>query len=154
MTSKLHEARGFSLIEMSVVILLMGIIAAFSIPAYVKFNQSLQLKGAVANLAGQLQLARQKAMATGTPQIMHFNEGTYNYDYHIHNDPSGQPDAGWKFPTNVTYVWSVGTLGGTPHQVTMGADGRASQSGMVILQTLGGLQDTINVQLSGLVLVQ
>jgi len=36
----------------------------------------------------------------------------------------------------------------------MNPDGRADRSGMVILQTLGGLRDTINVQLSGLVLLQ
>jgi type II secretion system protein H len=154
MTSKLHEARGFTLIEMSVVILLMGIVAAFTVPAYVKFNRSLQLKGAVANLASQLQLSRAKAMATGTPQAMHFAETGFTTDYHVHNNGAVTPDAAWKFPNNVTYVWSTGTLAGSPHQVTMGADGRASQSGMVILQALDGLRDTINVQLSGLVLVQ
>jgi prepilin-type N-terminal cleavage/methylation domain-containing protein len=152
MKRKLREARGFTLIEMSVVILLLGIIAAFGVPAYVKLNRSLQLKGAVANLAGQLQLARQKAMATGTPQIMHLYASTYEADYHIHNNPSGQPDAKWKFPTNVTYVWSTGTL--TGQMVQMNPDGRADRSGMVILQTLGGLRDTVNVQLSGLVLLQ
>ena len=152
MTSKLHEARGFTLLEMSVVILLIGIIAAFGIPAYVKFNRSLQLKGAVANMAGQLQLMRQKAMATGTTQTMHLYAGTYESDYHIHNDPSGLPDAKWSLPKNVTYLWSTGTLSGQMVQMT--ADGRADRSGMVILQTLGGLQDTVNVQLSGLVLAQ
>jgi prepilin-type N-terminal cleavage/methylation domain-containing protein len=147
---KLHEARGFTLIEMVVVILIFGIIATFSVPAFVKLNRSLQLKGAVQNMAAQLQLARSKAMATGTPQVMHLYLATYGADYHIHNaDP---PTLLWKLPKYVTYVWSAGTLSG--QQVTITADGRADRSGMVILQTLGGLRDTINVQLSGLVLVQ
>lgn len=153
MKSKLREARGFTLLEMSVVILLMGIIAAFVVPAFLKLNRSLALKGAVNNVAGQIQLARAKAMATGVAQTMHFNETGYDSDYHIHNP--GQPVGGsWKFPKNVTFVWGTGTLGGTPHQVTMGPDGRASQSGKIILQNTAGLRDTVDVQLSGLVLQQ
>jgi len=154
MMRKLREARGFTLIEMSVIILLIGIVAAFSIPAYLKLNRSLQLKGAVSNLASQLQLARAKAMATGTPQAFHFAETGFTSDYHVHNNGAAEPDGQWKLPQNVTFVWGGLTLGGTPPQVTMTADGRASQSGIVILQTLGGLRDTVNVQLSGLVTLQ
>ena len=151
MTRRLHDARGFTLIEMSMVILIIGIIATFSVPAFLKLNRSLQLKGAVQNIAGQLQLARQKAMATGTNQVMHLYANTYDADYHIHN-PGTAPAGLWRLPKNVAYVWSTGTL--PSRQVTMKADGRADRSGMVILQTTGGLRDTINVQLSGLVLLQ
>lgn len=150
MTPRLCDARGFSLVEMAVVILIIGIIAAFSVPAFLKLNKSLQLKGSVQQVAGQLQLARQKAMATGTPQIMHLYAGTYGVDYHIHN--TGQPPTGmWKFPRDVSYLWSATTL--SSQQVTMRADGRADRSGYVILQS-GSLRDTVWVQLSGLVLVQ
>jgi len=151
MTRNMRDARGFTLIEMAVVILVIGIIATFSVPAFVKLNRSLQLKGAIQNLAGQLQLARSKAMATGTPQIMHLYQGTYGVDYHIHNTGEG-PTGMWKLPKDVIYVWSGGTL--PSMNVTMKPDGRADKSGMVILQSLGGLRDTINVQLSGLVLLQ
>jgi prepilin-type N-terminal cleavage/methylation domain-containing protein len=151
MTRNHHHSRGFTLVEMAVVLILFGIIAGFSLPAFLKLNRSLQLKGAVQNLAGQLQLARQKAMATGTPQMMHLYLGTYGVDYHIHNLGEG-PTGMWKFPKDVTYLWSAGTL--ASQQVQMNPDGRADRSGMVILQTLGGLRDTINVQLSGLVLLQ
>lgn len=151
MQRKPRHTRGFTLIEMSVVILVLGIVASFSLPALLRLNDSLQLKGACQNLAGQLQLARQKAMATGVPQIMHLYQGTYGVDYHIHNTGEG-PTGMWKFPTDVSYVWSVGTL--AAQEVTMNPDGRADRSGMVILQTTGGLADTINVQRSGLVLMQ
>ena len=150
MTRTHRDAWGFSLVEMAVVILILGLITAFSVPAFLKLNKSLQLKGSVQNVAGQLQLARQTAMATGAPQIMHLYAGTYGVDYHIHN--SGQPPTGmWKFPRDVSYLWSTGTLSG--QMVTMKADGRADRSGYVILQS-GTLRDTVWVQLSGLVLLQ
>ena len=150
MTLRLRDARGFTLIEMAVVVLILGLIAAFSVPAFLKLNKSLQLKGSVQQVAGQLQLARQKAMATGMPQVMHLYAGTYGVDYHIHN--TGQPPTGmWKFPPGVSYLWSTGTLSG--QMVTMKADGRADRSGYVILQS-GSLSDTVQVQLSGLVLLQ
>ena len=152
MTRRLRESRGFTLVEMAVVILLLGIIAAFSVPAYMKLNRSLQLKGAVRNVAGQLQLARQKAMATGTPQMMHLHANEYNVDYHIHNAGEG-PTGGWKLPKNVVYNWTLTGSLATP-EVQMSPDGRANQSGYVILQTSGGLRDTVRVLLSGLVLTQ
>ncbi len=147
-----HRApRGFTLIEMTVVILVIGVIAAFSLPTYLRFNRSLQLKGTVQNLAGQLQLARQRAIATGATQMIHLYANNYGVDFHVHN--TGQPPTGlWKFPKGVTYLWSTGTL--SESKVQMYPDGRADRSGMVILQTTDGLRDTVNVQLSGLVLVQ
>ena len=149
MTRTLRDARGFSLIEMAVVILILGLLAAFSFPAYLRFNRTMQLKGSVQNLAGQIQLARQKAIATGTSQLLHFTPGV-GWDYHTHTP--GQPITGWKLPRNVTFLWSTGTL--SLQTLWMKADGRADRSGMVILQTPEGLRDTVNVQLSGLVLVE
>ena len=151
MASRLRDARGFTLVEMAVVILILGLIIGFSIPAFVKMNRSLALKGTVQNLANHMQLARQTAIATGKPQTLHLFQGTFGVDYHIHN-PGENPSAYWKFPTGITYLWSGGTL--SAQTVIMRPDGRADRSGMVILQSQSGLMDTVNVQLSGLVLLQ
>ena len=145
----LRSARGFSLIELAVVVLVMGLLLGFSIPAYQSFSSSHQVGGAAENIAGQLRLARQKAIATGVPQPMHFYYNTYNADYHIHI--GSFVASKWKLPRGVTYLWSTGTL--TNMRVTLTPDGRASQSGLVILQNRRGLRDTVSVQLSGLVLV-
>ena len=140
--------RGFTLIELGIVVVVLGLIFGFGVPAYLSFNQTLQLKGSAQNLAAQINLSRQKAIDSGTPQTLHFFYGTFGYHYHIHN--AGVVGAGWNFPNGILYRWDAGTLSGM--QVTMKSDGRADRSGMVILTNRRGDRDTVDVQMSGLVL--
>lgn len=142
--------RGFSLIELMFVILIMGIIFAASIPAYNSYRKTHELKGATQNVAAQLRLAREKAISTGEDQTMHFTygwTGCDGCDYHIHNGSVVGPT--WKLPRGVTYYYGSGTVYG----YTMTRAGRCSNSGMVILQNERGLRDTVMVQTSGIVLV-
>src|SRR5262245_63055248 len=134
---------GFTLVEMAIVILIFGLLFAFSIPAYQRINGSYQLKGATENLAAQLRMARSKAMSPGIDQPMHFTPNFLNSDYHIHY-LNGFIPAKWKFPRGVTYY----SIGLTP---TMKSDGRCDQSGLVILQDVQGNLDTVSVLTSGLV---
>lgn len=146
-----RDERGFTLIELAVVVVILGLVVGFGVPGYLRFNETLQLKGAAQSIAGQIQLARQKAIASGTPQIMHLYSGTYGCDYHMHN--AGQaPLVLGSLPKRVHYYWGAGTLVG--QNLTLQADGRASQSGYVILQDSHGNGDTISVMGSGLVLEQ
>ncbi|MEK7329511.1 MAG: prepilin-type N-terminal cleavage/methylation domain-containing protein [Candidatus Eisenbacteria bacterium] len=140
------STRGFTLVEMAVTILVLGLLFAFSIPAYQNVSASYQLKGATENVAAQLRLAREKAIATGMDQPMHF---TYNYldsDYHIHY-ASGFVPAKWKLPQGITY-YSVTV------NPTMLRDGRTSASGNIILRDTRGNRDTVSVQMSGLILTK
>ena len=146
------RARGFTLVELAAALLVLGLLFAFSVPAFQSVSASYQLKGATQNIAGQLRLAREKAIATGTDQPMHF---TYNWagcsgcDYHVHY-PSGVA-ATWNLPSGVSY-YSV-AFGGFAGP-TMTKDGRASVSGDIILQNQRGARDTVSVQMSGLVLTR
>lgn len=139
-------SRGFSLVEMAVVILLLGLMFAFSIPAFQNISTSYQLKGATENIAAQLRLAREKAIATGMPQPMHFTPNYLNSDYHIHY-PTGFVPAKWKLPRGVTF-YSIGV------NPTLTSDGRSDFSGSIILQDTRGNRDTVSIQMSGLVLTK
>jgi prepilin-type N-terminal cleavage/methylation domain-containing protein len=139
-------ARGFTLVEMAVVILIFGLLIGFSIPAYQRISGSNQLKGTTENIAAQLRMARAKAMSTGMDQPMHFTPNYLNSDYHIHY-PSGFIPAKWRFPRGITY-FSIGV------QPTMLRDGRLSASGDIILQDQRGNRDTVSVLTSGLVLTK
>jgi prepilin-type N-terminal cleavage/methylation domain-containing protein len=144
------RARGFTLIELLTVVFVLGLIAAFAVPAYRRIGQTLELRGAAEGVAAQLNLARLKAINTGTAQPVHFYYGLYDFDYHIH--VPGQPvRVGWKLPRGVVYRWETGTL--TAQNVTLQTNGRADHSGMVILSNARGQRDTVTVQLSGMVTV-
>jgi prepilin-type N-terminal cleavage/methylation domain-containing protein len=147
-----HDTLGFTLVEMAVTILVLGLLFAFSIPAYQNVSASYQLRGATENIAAQLRMAREKAIATGMDQPMHFTYGWTDpldgviSDYHLHY-PSGFVPAKWRLPKGITY-FSVTV------NPTMQRDGRINASGNVILRDTRGNRDTVSVQMSGLILTK
>lgn len=143
----LRSNRGFTLVEMMIVILLMGLMLAFAVPALRRLGASQGLKGAKENMVSQIQLARAKAISTGVDQPVHFNNN-YGFNYHIHPAGVGIPTVGWVFPNGVSYA------NGFSSSVTMYANGKASNSVTIPLQNLQGVRDTLVVLTSGLVMSQ
>jgi len=137
--------QGFTLIELMAVVIVLGTVLAFSIPNFVSYTASNNLKGACDNIVSQLRLAREKAIATGVKQEFHLAPNYMNCDYHIHNNNVVDPK--WKLPRNVTFYNYTSTI-----VFDMTPDGRCAQSGSVILQDHRGRRDTVSVQLSGFVL--
>jgi prepilin-type N-terminal cleavage/methylation domain-containing protein len=149
MNDRRHQ-RGFTLVEMAIAILIMGLLLAMGIPALQSMNHTLRLQGAAQNVAAQLRLARERAISTGVSQVIHFTPdyptGT-TIDYHLHNVAVGE---GWSFPNDVTYFGTYPVYSA----VTFSPDGRASSSGFLVLTNTRGALDTISVQLSGMVLTR
>lgn len=143
----LHRARGFSLIEMLVVIGVMGVMVAIGVPAYNLWARSQSMKGAVQAIAGEVQMLRARAMATGRTQTIHFAlDSTNAGDYHVHEN--GGITAKFDLPRNVQYsVYNQGGFSITP-------DGRASASRLIILRDRRGNRDTVSVLTSGMVVVR
>ena len=139
---------GFSLIELMFVVIILGTMIAMSIPSMRGFRQSYDLRSATENIAGQLTLARQKAMAVDSTQIMHFGINWMGCDYHIHNNNVMNPK--WSLPTGVIFYLGAGTK----TEFRMTSDGRCLDSGMVILEDVRGMRDTVSVLRSGLILVR
>lgn len=143
-------SRGFTLVEMMIVVLLMGLMLAFAVPALRRLGNTQNLKGARENIIAQVQMARAKAITTGVDQPIHFYPGTYGFDYHIHPVGVGVATVGWNFPRGVSYGWSGGTLAA----VTMQKDGTASNSVTIPLVNAQGVRDTVAVMVSGMVVSQ
>jgi type IV fimbrial biogenesis protein FimT len=140
------STRGFTLVELAITLVVLGLLFAFSAPALQGISATNQLKGATENIAAQLRMAREKAIATGVAQPMHFTYNWLGSDYHIHY-ADGTVGANWKLPRGITY-YSV-----TVHP-TMKTDGSADASGNIILQDSRGLRDTVAVLVSGLILTK
>lgn len=138
---------GFTLVELALVILVMGLLCAIGVPTLQGLNRRQQLEGTTRHLAAQLRIARERAISTGTSQSIHFTpdypRGT-TMDYHLHNGVVG---SGWSFPRGVGYFGGSPSLGG----VTFSPEGRASASGLIVLSDARGALDTLSIQLSGIV---
>ena len=139
---KLAE-RGFSLVEMAIVVVVMGLVLAFSVPTMMNMSASQQLKGATENFAVQMRLAREKAIATSVQQPMRIVSTT---QYQI--VPASGIASTWTLPRGITIV------SGTNVSYRMGADGHCDNSGLVVFRNARGLQDTVSIQVSGLVFAQ
>ena len=140
-----RSEQGFSLVELAIVVLVMGMLLTFAIPSYRSLSESYQLRGAAENIAGQLRLAREKAIGTGITQKLQFSSpGSYSALQ------GATTVASWSLPLGISFNWGSGT-DSTYH---LAKDGRVDRSGMVILQDRRGNRDTVSIQLSGLVLSQ
>ena len=136
------------MLELMTVLAIVGIMMAFTVPSYLNYTNTQNLTGSAGNIAGQLRLAREKAISSGSSQTMHFTLNFMDSDYHIHNN--GIVEAKWKLPRNITYYWGFGTVS----SYTFTSDGRCSISGMVVVQDTRGIRDTVSVQRSGFVMHQ
>jgi prepilin-type N-terminal cleavage/methylation domain-containing protein len=150
MRSSREPSRGFTLVELAITILIVGMLIAMGIPAINSMSQSQMLTSNVENIAAQLRMARQRAISVGSAQVVHFTQNfpAVGCDYHIHNGGYIVPLG--KLGPGVSYYYGTGVV--TSYQ--MQPDGTCQNSGLVILQNARGKMDTVSVQVSGLVLTK
>lgn len=143
-----RDIRGFSLIELAVVVTIAGIMFAIGVPSYIHYRKSQELKGAAQNIASQIRLTRATAIMTSRTQRFHLYAGFNGYDYHIHDD-TGPIKSGWKLPDGIDYSWGSGLVG-----IDLDKDGRASTALDIVLVRADGERDTVFVQKSGMVSIR
>jgi prepilin-type N-terminal cleavage/methylation domain-containing protein len=61
---------GYTLLEMMIVVAIVGVLCAISVPNFIIWNQKQKLKSDVANLAGTLAIARMTAINQNTPVVV------------------------------------------------------------------------------------
>lgn len=107
---RMPDNRGFTLIEIMVVIAVIGIVAAVSIPSMIDWRRDRQLRGSVNNLASDIQLAKLRAIREAEFVTISFDTATNSYAVHIDPNQNGTLDAGEQslrvvnLPRGITYT--------------------------------------------------
>jgi prepilin-type N-terminal cleavage/methylation domain-containing protein len=138
------DPKGFSMIELMVVLVIFGMLMTFGIPSFQRYMLSAQLRGTSENLVQTIQLQRSRAMATGKSVRINFNTSAPNAWTVIGTTGSIQRP----LPRGVTYVSAV------PDSLILARDGHVSTSGLVVFQNRTGARDTVSIQVSGMALIR
>lgn len=145
MRARMRE-RGFSLIELGMVLVLVGIVLAVAIPAIKHSTSASSLRAGADGLAMQIHLAREKAVDMNVDLVLRFAPDSLDSDFHV-RESDGSVSGRWSLPPGISYTAQSG------RGFTIKKDGRASTSIYIILMDRDGRVDTVSVQSSGMVVV-
>ena len=100
MTCKKRSERGFTVMELMVVVGLMAIISAIAMPSFISWLPSYRLSAGARQVAGDLQLARMKAISQNTTYRLNFISGT---QYRLEKDAGFTLESGpFTLPVGIT----------------------------------------------------
>ncbi len=75
----MRSSKGFSIIEMMIVIAIIGILAMIAVPDFLGLTPRARLKSAARDIVSNMQLARVKAIRDGSPWAVQFDTGDARY---------------------------------------------------------------------------
>ena len=162
----LRQHRGFSLIELMVVVLVAGLLLAITTPAINRFLIAARLRDAGSRLAGEMRQARQKSVSTSNRTWFWAGVGTNTYYIGTQRWNGLDADSSigftapqWKGPYVLpsTVRITSASWGGlnyfwyTPYGVPTNDNSSTPRSGTLTLVSTVGAPDTVrlNVDLSG-----
>jgi prepilin-type N-terminal cleavage/methylation domain-containing protein len=144
MTPATHASKGFSLVELVIVISIMGMLIGFGVPSYRRYSQTQSLRGSAENLVQTVHLQRSKAMSTGQDVVLNFNTSSpYGW-----TSVSQGKSFNHVLPNGIQYAST------NPATLTLGRNGRVNTSGTVVFINRLGTTDTVSIQISGMAMVR
>ena len=153
--------RGFSVMELMVVLIIVGIVLAVAIPSIDSYSKSLGQKMATNQVIEDLRSARQRAVTQHTPMIVAFGNGTATTDitqYMIHTDTngdgivsSGEPLTTRKMPKDAVMTRVNLNPVDTLRFDVSGILKLGTKGGYIVVRTNATLFDTLMVPMTGVV---
>jgi len=133
-----NRQAGFTAVELMIVMVLMGLVLAASLPGFQKLLKSDNLAEGGREFASNIRLARQMAVAEGIPYILTWDDAAESYSITKDEDQNGVVDAGeptrgpYVMPQGVTLA-NAGNGGFAASQVILNPNGSASETGSLRL---------------------
>ena len=137
------HAHGFTLIELGVVLVLLGLILGIAVPSIRHSTNSSRLAVAADALVAQLHLARETAVDTRASVTLRFAEDSLDSDFQVIS--GGRVINKWSLPSQIH--WSPVSARG----LVLTSDGRATSAANLIVMDRDGRRDTVSVMASGMV---
>lgn len=141
---RVQAESGFTLIELGVVLVLLGLILGIAVPSVRHSTQSSRLGVAADGIIAQVYLAREKAVDTQSDLVLRFAEDSLGSDFHIRTSDGGVTGK-WSLPPQITYA-PTSAMG-----MTLTREGRAYPAVQIILRDMGSHRDTVSILTSGMV---
>jgi len=152
---KIKQAKGFSLIELIIVIAILGIVSAIAAPNFNKYRQNTNLREAARDLASDISLYRQRAVADNVSYRITFNQAANNYTVQ-RKTTSGSGayadlvPAVTKSPSNISSGVIISDLTHLPNQwVTFEPRGTMSAGSLTLQHTIRLSTATITTYFTG-----
>ncbi|UCH83246.1 MAG: GspH/FimT family pseudopilin [Candidatus Latescibacterota bacterium] len=131
----LVKSRGFTLVELMFVVLVIGLMLLMSLPGFGRFLQTWKLHGEIDRMASTMRAARSAAIMKNIDAVFQFDviRGTYSYFEDEDGDGSRDNDeyrsATHNLPPGITF--DSHTFGATT--ITFGPRGNTTQSGSITM---------------------
>lgn len=124
---------GFTLVELMISILILGLVAVLAVPMYGRFTQNWKLNGEVEQFAAMMRTARSAAVMKNISTVFVFDIDRNEYFYFEDEDRDGSLDAGeYRSATHDLYdgiVFTAHTLSSTT--LSFGHLGNTRESGSI-----------------------
>jgi type II secretion system protein H len=142
-----NREAGFSIVELMVVVVIMTIVLAASIPALRQHTENVNLTKGAREVEGTLKLARTRAVSTNTPVVVVFDTDSGTFFLFQDDDGDGNHDSGetssgvYETPKKVV----LGDVSFARNTVTFRPTGAASETGSVELVNTRNLAQRVDL---------